>query len=568
MMVAEIVQMVLIIGVTLGLAWLLGSYIARVFRGERTFMDPLARSVERLLYRVAGIDPEQEMDWKHYAVALLVFNLLGLIVLFILQRIQEFLPLNPKHFGAVPGALAFNTAASFVTNTNWQAYSGESTMSYLTQMAGMTVQNFLSAATGLAVAIALIRGLTRKTARSIGNFWADLTRSVVWVLIPLSLVLALLLTSQGVIQNFHHYTTVQTLEGITQTLAIGPVASQEAIKELGTNGGGFFGANSAHPFENPNPFTNLLEIVSLLLIPAALTFTYGRMVGDKRQGKVLLGAMLVIFLVTLGVCYFSEAAGNPQIAALGVQQPTAMEGKEVRFGIGTSALFATATSATSCGAVNSIHDSYTPLGGFIPLFNIMLGELIFGGVGTGLYSILLMVILAVFIVGLMVGRTPEYLGKKIESAEIKMAVLGIVIPSALILIGSAIAVMIPAARASISNPGPHGLSQVLYAFTSAAGNNGSAFAGLNANTVFYNLILGLVMLIGRFGVILPVLAITGTMAGKKIIPVGAGTFQTRGPLFVGVLIGTILIVGALTFFPALALGPIIEQMLMNAAKAF
>jgi potassium-transporting ATPase potassium-binding subunit len=568
MMITDIMQMVLILAITLGLAWPLGRYIARVFRGERTFMDPLARPVERLLYRVAGINPEQEMDWKHYAVALLAFNILGVIVLFILQRIQGFLPLNPQHFGAVPGALAFNTAASFVTNTNWQAYSGESTMSYLTQMAGLTVQNFLSAATGLAVAIALIRGLTRKTAHSIGNFWADLTRSVVWVLIPLAVVMALVLTSQGAIQNFHHYTTVQTLEGKTQTLPMGPVASQEAIKQLGTNGGGVFNANSAHPFENPNPFTNLLQILGELVIPIALVFTFGRMVGDKRQGKVLLGAMFVIFLVVLGVCYFSEAAGNPQIAALGVSGPTAMEGKEVRFGISGSALFATSTSATSCGAVNSMHDSYTPLGGLVPLFNIMLGELVFGGVGTGLYSILLMVILAVFIVGLMVGRTPEYLGKKIESAEIKMAVLGIVIPSALILLGSAVAVMIPAARASISNPGPHGLSQILYAFTSAAGNNGSAFAGINANTLFYNLILGLVMLIGRFGVIVPVLAIAGTMAGKKIIPVGAGTFQTKGILFGGVLIGTILIVGALTFFPALALGPIIEQMLMNAGKAF
>lgn len=567
-MITDIMQIALILVITFLLAWPLGRYITRVFREERTFLDPLARPMERLLYRVAGIDPGQEMDWKQYAIALLVFNLLGLIVLFILQRIQGFLPLNPQHFGSVPGALAFNTAASFVTNTNWQAYAGESTLSYFTQMAGLAVQNFVSAATGLAVAIALIRGLTRKTARSIGNFWADLTRSVVWVLIPLAVVLALVLTSQGAIQNFHQYMTVHTLEGKTQTLPMGTVASQEAIKQLGTNGGGVFNANAAHPFENPNPFTNLLQILGELVIPIALVFTFGRMVGDKRQGRVLLGAMLVIFLVVLGVCYFSEAAGNPQIAALGVRQPTAMEGKEVRFGIGTSALFATSTSATSCGAVNSMHDSYTPLGGLVPLFNIMLGELIFGGVGTGLYSILLMTILAVFIVGLMVGRTPEYLGKKIESAEIKMAVLGIVIPSALILIGSAIAVMIPAARGSISNPGPHGLSQVLYAFTSAAGNNGSAFAGLNANTVFYNLILGLVMLIGRFGVILPVLAIAGTMAGKKIIPVGAGTFQTRGPLFVGVLIGTILIVGALTFFPALALGPVIEQMLMNAGKTF
>lgn len=564
----DIVQMVLILAVTLILAWPLGRYIARVFQGERTWMDPLCRPLERLLYRVASIDPQQEMDWKHYAVALLSFNILGILALFILQRIQGILPFNPQHFGAVPGALATNTAISFVTNTNWQAYSGESTLSYLTQALGMTVQNFLSAATGIAVVIALVRGITRKTCRTIGNFWADLTRSVIWILLPLSLILAVVLTSQGVIQNFNHYAPVQTLEGKVQTLPMGPVASQEAIKELGTNGGGFFNANSAHPFENPTPFTNLLEIVALLLIPAALTFTFGRMVGDRRQGHVILGAMLLLFLVSLGVAYSSEVAGNPQIAALGVKGPTSTEGKEARFGIASSVLFATATSATSCGAVNTMHDSLTPLGGFIPLFQIMLGEVVFGGVGAGLYSILIFVILAVFIVGLMVGRTPEYLGKKIESAEIKMAVLGMIIPSALILVGSAIAAVTRAGLGSVTNPGPHGLSQILYAFSSAAGNNGSAFAGLNANTLFYNLMLALAMFIGRFGVILPVLAIAGSMAGKKIIPSGPGTFQTRGLLFTCVLIGTILIVGALTFFPALALGPIIEHLMMNAGKTF
>jgi potassium-transporting ATPase potassium-binding subunit len=568
MMTMDIVQMVLILAVTFGLAWPLGHYIARIFRGEHTWMDPLGRPMERLLYKIAGIDPDQEMDWKHYAFALLSINGLGIIVLFILQRVQGILPLNPQHFGSVPGALAFNTAVSFVTNTNWQAYSGESTLSYLTQALGLTVQNFLSAATGIAVVIALIRGITRKTCRSIGNFWADLTRSVIWVLLPLSLVLAVVLTSQGVIQNFHHYTIAQTLEGKVQTLPMGPVASQEAIKEIGTNGGGFFNANSAHPFENPSPFTNLLEIIALLLIPVALTFTFGHMVGDRRQGHVILGAMLLLFLVGLGVAYYSEAAGNPQIAALGVSGPTAMEGKEVRFGIAGSVLFATATSATSCGAVNTMHDSLTPLGGFIPMFQIMLGEVVFGGAGAGLYSILIFVILAVFIVGLMVGRTPEYLGKKLESAEIKMAVLGIVIPSALILIGSAVAAVTHPGLASVTNPGPHGLSQILYAFASAAGNNGSAFAGLNANTLFYNLLLALAMFIGRFGVIIPVLAIAGAMAGKKIIPVGPGTFQTRGVLFIGVLIGTLLIIGALTFFPALALGPIIEHLLMNAGKTF
>jgi len=567
-MTMDIVQMALILVFTLGLAWPLGYYIARVFRGEQTWMDPLGRPMERLLYRMAAIDPEQEMDWKHYAFALLAFNIFGIIALFILQRIQGILPFNPQHFGAVPGALAFNTAISFVTNTNWQAYSGESTLSYLTSALGLTVQNFVSAATGIAVVIALIRGITRKTCRSIGNFWVDLTRSIIWILLPLSLVLAVVLTSQGVIQNFHHYVTVQTLAGKVQTLPMGPVASQEAIKEIGTNGGGFFNANSSHPFENPSPFTNLLEIVALLLIPVALTFTFGHMVGDRRQGQVILGAMLLLFLVGLGVAYWSEAAGNPQIAALGISGPTSMEGKEVRFGIAGSVLFASATSATSCGAVNTMHDSLTPLGGFIPMFQIMLGEVIFGGVGAGLYSILIFVILAVFIVGLMVGRTPEYLGKKIESAEIKMAVLGIVIPSALILVGSAIAAVTRAGLASITNPGPHGLSQILYAFSSAAGNNGSAFAGLNANTLFYNLLLALAMFFGRFGVILPVLAIAGSMASKKIIPGGPGTFQTRGVLFVGVLLGTILIIGALTFFPALALGPIIEHLLMNAGKTF
>lgn len=560
--------MLLILAVTLILAWPLGRYIAKIFGGERTWMDPLGRPVERLLYRMAGIDPGQEMDWKHYALALLSFNILGILFLFILQRIQGVLPFNPQHFNSVPGVLALNTAVSFVTNTNWQAYSGESTLSYLTQALGLTVQNFLSAATGMAVAISLIRGITRKTCRFIGNFWVDLTRSVVWILLPLSLILAVILTSQGVIQNFYHAMAVQTVEGKVQTLPMGPVASQEAIKELGTNGGGFFNANSAHPFENPSPFTNLLEIMALLLIPIALTFTFGHMAGEGRQGHAILGAMLLLFLVSLGIAYWSEAVGNPQIAAFGLRGSSAMEGKEVRFGIAGSVLFAAATSATSCGAVNTMHDSLTPLGGFVPLFQIMLGEVVFGGVGAGLYSILIFVILAVFIVGLMVGRTPEYLGKKIESAEIKMAVLGMVIPSALILVGSAIAAVTRAGLGSVTNPGPHGLSQILYAFSSAAGNNGSAFAGLNANTLFYNLMLASAMFIGRFGVILPVLAIAGSMAGKKIIPSGPGTFQTGGFLFTCVLIGTILIVGALTFFPALALGPIIEHLVMNAGKSF
>jgi K+-transporting ATPase ATPase A chain len=567
-MLTDILQMGLTLAITLGLAWPLGLYIARVFRGERTFLDPVAGAVERVLYRLAGIDPEQEMNWKQYAFALFAFNILGIILLFIVQRLQVLLPFNSQGFGAVPGGLALNTAVSFVTNTNWQAYSGESTMSYFTQMAGLTVQNFLSAATGIAVVIALIRGITRKTTWQIGNFWADLTRSVVRILLPLSFVLALVLVSQGVIQNLQHSKNVTTLEGANQQIAMGPVASQEAIKELGTNGGGFFNANSAHPFENPSPLSNFLEIMAILLIPAALTFTFGRMTGDKRQGNVILGAMLTLFLISLSVCYLSEMRGNPQIAALGVRSPTALEGKELRIGIGSSALFATSTTATSCGAVNTLHDSMTPLGGLIPLFQMMLGEVVFGGVGTGLYSILIFVILAVFIVGLMVGRTPEYLGKKIESQEVKMAVLAVIIPSALILVGSAIAAISQAGLASLSNPGPHGLSQILYAFSSAAGNNGSAFAGLNVNTLFYNLILAGAMFFGRFGVIIPVLAIAGSMAGKKIIPVGPGTFQTKGALFAGVLIGTVIIIGALTFFPALALGPIIEHLLMNAGQSF
>lgn len=568
MMMTDILHIGLTLLVTLGLAWPLGLYMARVFTGGKTFLDPVLRPVERLLYRITGIAPEQEMDWKQYTGALLAFNALGLILLFMLQRLQGILPFNPQGFSAVPGSLAFNTATSFVTNTNWQAYSGENSLSYFTQMAGLTVQNFLSAATGIAVAIALIRGLVLKSVRQIGNFWVDLTRAIVWVLLPLALVLALVLSSQGVIQNLHRSVAVQTLDGGAQILAMGPVASQEAIKELGTNGGGFFNANSAHPFENPSPLTNSLEIMAILLIPAALTFTFGRLAGDKRQGNVILGAMLILFLISLSVCYWSEMRGNPKIAALGVNHPTAMEGKEVRFGIAGSALFATSTTATSCGAVNTLHDSMTPLGGFIPLFQIMLGEVVFGGVGAGLYSILIFVILTVFIVGLMVGRTPEYLGKKIESREIKMAVLAVIFPSALILTGSAIAVMTDSGLVSLSNPGPHGLSQILYAFASAAGNNGSAFAGLNTNTLFYNIILAFAMLLGRFGVIVPVLAIAGNMAAKKIIPAGPGTFQTRGVFFAGVLIGIILIVGALTFFPALALGPIIEHMLMNIGTTF
>ena len=560
-------QILLYLVILIALAAPLGRYMYRVYSGERTFLDRVLRPLERLVYRLAGVAAEEEMGWRGYAAALLAFNFLGMILLFLLQLAQGYLPFNPQHFGAVKPDLAFNTAASFMANTNWQAYSGESTMSYLTQMAGLTVQNFVSAATGLTVVIALIRGLTRRSASTIGNFWVDLTRSVLWILLPLSLIGALVLVSQGVIQNLGPYLTVHNLEGAVQTIAMGPVASQEMIKELGTNGGGFFNANSAHPFENPTPLTNFLEMLAILLIPAGLTFTFGHMVGNVKQGRVILASMLMLFIMFLSLSYAGELAGNPQISALGVNG-LSMEGKEVRFGVVNSALFASVTTAASCGAVNAMHDSLTPLGGLAPLMQIMLGEVVFGGVGAGLYGMLVFVILTVFIVGLMVGRTPEYLGKKIESGETKMAVLAILIPAVTILVGSAAAAATQAGTSSVLNAGPHGFSEILYAFSSATGNNGSAFAGLNANTLFYNLTLGLAILIGRFGVILPVLAIAGSMAGKKITPPGPGTFETTGVLFALLLAGTVLIVGALTFFPALALGPVVEHLLMFAGKAF
>ncbi|HHY99236.1 MAG TPA: potassium-transporting ATPase subunit KdpA [Firmicutes bacterium] len=564
----DILQMILFLAVLIGITAPLGSYIERVFAGRRTSLDRIMRPVEKLIYRATGVDEKEEMNWKGYALAVLFFNFAGMLVLYLLQRLQGHLPLNPQRFGPVAPDLAFNTAASFMTNTNWQAYSGEKTMSYLTQMAGLTVQNFVSAATGIAVAIALIRGIVRHTAKSIGNFWVDLTRSVLWVLIPISFVLALVLVSQGAIQNLHPYITMQTVEGGSQTIAMGPVASQEAIKVLGTNGGGFFNANSSHPFENPTPLSNFLEMLAIFAIPAALTYTFGKMAGDTRQGWVVLGAMLLIFVTGLGVVYWAESMGNPAIRALGITGPSAMEGKETRFGIANSALFATVTTAASCGAVNTMHDSLTPLGGLIPLLQMMLGEVVFGGVGSGLYGMLMFALLTVFIVGLMVGRTPEYLGKKIESREMKMAVLAVLIPAATILIGSALAAGTRAGTSSILNPGPHGLSEMLYAFSSGAGNNGSALAGLNANTPFYNIFIGLAMLIGRFGVILPVLAIAGSLAEKRAVPPGPGTFPTTGILFVVLLAGVVMIVGALTFFPALALGPIVEHLLMLSGRLF
>lgn len=568
-MLADIGLFMLFLFVVLLLAWPLSAYMAKVFTMEKTFLDPVLQPLERLIYRMAGIDPAQEMNWRQYAGALLIFNVLSAIFVFLIQVLQGSLFWNPAGLdGVSPWHLAFNTAVSFMTNTNWQSYGGESTMSYFTQMAALTVQNFVSAAVGMAVAVALVRGLTRKAVPAIGNFWVDLIRGTLWVLLPLSMAATLLFVQQGVVQNLSPYLAVQTLEGLGQTLAMGPAASQEAIKLLGTNGGGFFNVNSAHPFENPTPLTNFLQMVSIFLIPVALVLMFGRMACDRRQGYALLGTMLLLFCLMLAGTYFSELNGNPILTGLGVDGPTAMEGKEVRFGIAGSALFAAVTTAASCGAVNAMHDSFTPLGGLFPLLQMQVGEVIIGGVGAGFYGMLLFVILAVFIVGLMVGRTPEYLGKKIEARETKMATLGILMPAVTILTGSAIAAVTEAGTSSILNSGPHGLSEIMYAFASAAGNNGSAFGGLSANTLFYNLMLALGMLIGRFGVILPVLAIAGSMAEKKASPPGPGTFPTTGGLFVALLAGIILIVGALTFLPVLTLGPIAEQLLMLQGTTF
>ncbi|MBP1761166.1 MAG: K+-transporting ATPase, KdpA [Firmicutes bacterium] len=546
----------------------LGRYMTKVYEKEKTCPDKILLPLEKLIYRLAGIDANCKMNWREYLAAVLCFNLIGILVLFLILLLQGVLPLNPQGFAGLKWDLALNTAVSFVTNTNWQAYSGESTMSYLSQMTGLTVQNFLSAATGMVVVIALIRGLRRREGNTIGNFWVDLVRTILWILLPLSIVGAVLLASQGVIQNFSHYLTYTTINGGQQTLAMGPVASQEAIKMLGTNGGGFMNANSAHPFENPTPFSNLLEMLFIFLIPVGLTLTFGRMTGNIKQGKVILAAMLILFALGLSVCYGAEDSGNPLLQSAGTSNSLSMEGKDVRFGLVNDTLFTTITTAASCGAVNNMHDSLTPMGGFIPMLQIMLGEVVFGGVGSGLYGMLVFVILTVFIVGLMVGRTPEYLGKKIESREIKMATLAVLVPAATILLFSATAAVTPAGTSSIANPGPHGLSEILYAFASGAGNNGSAFAGLNANTLFFNLGMALAMLTGRFGVIIPVLAIAGSMAAKKTVAANAGTFETTGPLFAGLLVGVVLIIGALTFFPALALGPIVEHFLMWGGKVF
>jgi potassium-transporting ATPase potassium-binding subunit len=576
----------------------LGLYIANVMEGRPIWPLRVGGGLEKLMYRLGGVDPAVEMGWKRYMIALLVFNALGALVLYAIQRLQLWLPLNPQQFANVSPDSSFNTAVSFVTNTNWQGYSGESTMSYLTQMAGLAVQNFLCAASGIVVAVALIRGFARHTAQSIGNFWADVTRATLYILLPLSTLLAILLVGQGVEQNFSAYKNVQTVETLayqapktdaagnplkdtagnpvlenlttqTQTLPMGPIASQEAIKLLGTNGGGFTNANSAHPYENPTPLSNFLEMLAMVLIPASLTYTFGRMVGDTRQGWAVLATMLILFVALASLAIHSEELGNPRIAALGVDQTASlqqpggnMEGKEARFGIGASALFGTISTGTSSGAVNSMHDSFTPLGGFVPLFNMQLGEVVLGGVGTGLYSMLIFAIIGVFIAGLMIGRTPEYLGKKIEAFEMKMSSIAILVMPFVVLLGTAVAVSVADGKAGVANPGAHGFSEILYAFTSAGNNNGSAFAGLSANTPFYNTALGIVMWLGRFWPIAAVLAIAGSLAAKKRVPVTAGTMLTYGPTFIILLIGTVLLVGALTFVPALALGPIVEHLVM------
>jgi len=547
----------------------LGIYMGRVYQGERTFLSPILSPVERLIYRLAGIVPEEEMSWVTYAAVMLLFNLVGILFLYLLQQIQGILPLNPQHLGAIAPDLALNTAVSFVTNTNWQNYGGETTLSSLTQMLGMTVQNFLSAATGMAILVAFIRGFTRHNTRMLGNFWVDLTRSVLYILLPLSILLAMVFVSQGVVQTFSPNVTVNNNQSGSQTIALGPVASQLAIKHLGTNGGGFFNANAAHPFENPNPLTDFLLVLAQTAIPAALTYTFGKMVGDTKQGWALLAVMIVFLAVFTGLAYASESSGNSRLAVLGVDQTASplqpggnMEGKEVRFGIARSTLFAVTTTATSNGAVDSMHDSFTPLGGLMPMVMMLLGEVILGGVGSGLYGMLVFVIVAVFIAGLMVGRTPEYLGKKIEVFEMKMAALLILIMPLTVLGLTALAVVTAPGQHAVLNPGPHGFSEILYAFASQGNNNGSAFAGLSGNSVFYNLTGALAMLIGRFGLAVPTLALAGSLANKKQVPASAGTLSTTSGLFLGWLSGVILLVGALNFVPALALGPIIEQLMM------
>jgi K+-transporting ATPase ATPase A chain len=595
-------QLALYLAVLLALAKPLGTYMARIFEGQPAVLNRAGQPLEQLLYRLSGVDPTQEMRWTRYALAVLAFNLLGALVVYGLQRLQNYFPLNPQAFSAVSPDSSFNTAVSFATNTNWQGYGGESTMSYLTQMAALTVQNFMSAATGIAVLLPLIRAFARQKVDTVGNFWVDLTRTTLYILLPLALIFALVLVSQGVVQTFSAYHTVPLVESIEydnpkldgagqplkddqgnpvtekatqkqQVIAVGPAASQIAIKQLGTNGGGFFNANSAHPFENPTPLSNFLEVLAILLIPAALCYTFGRMVADTRQGWTILAAMTSVFVVLLALAVGAEQAGNPTLHALGVDDtPSAlqsganMEGKETRFGIANSALWATATTAASNGSVNAMHDSFTPLGGLVPMWLMQLGEVIFGGVGSGLYGMLMFAIVAVFVAGLMIGRTPEYLGKKIESFEMKMAAIAVLIPLVMALAGTAVAVIADAGKAGVANPGAHGFSEILYAFSSASNNNGSAFAGLSANTPFYNTALGIAMLFARYWIIVPVLAIAGALVAKKKVPAGLGTLPTHTPLFVAMLVGTVIIIGALTFIPALALGPIVEHLALYGVR--
>ena len=559
----DFLQIIIFVGLLIGLTPIMGNFMYKVFTGEKHLMSAPLGWLERLTYKLVGVDTTEETNWKKYALGLVLFNLIGFLFVFLLQLTQAFLPLNPTNLPNVSWHSAFNTAASFMTNTNWQGYSGETTMSYFVQMIGLGVQNFVSAATGIAVLIALARGLSRKTTDKLGNFWVDLTRSTLYVLLPLSILFAVILVGQGAIQNFDTYQTAHTLQGTTQVIPMGPVASQEAIKQLGTNGGGFFNANSAHPFENPTPLTNFLQILAIFLIPAGLTFTYGKMVGSKRQGWTIFIVMLILFLSGLAISLYGEYSANPIFG-----HSALMEGKETRFGITNSVLFSVVTTDASCGAVNAMHDSLSPLAGMVAMINLMLGEVIFGGVGAGLYGMVVFIILTVFIAGLMVGRTPEYLGKKVERFEVTMAIIANVITSFAILLFTAWAAVSTLGLAGLNNAGPHGFSEMLYAFSSAAGNNGCAFAGLSANTVFYNLLIGIAVLVGRFGVIIPILAIAGSMAKKKITPPSAGTFQTNNWLFVVLLIGVILIVGGLTYFPALSLGPIVEHLLMNNGITF
>jgi potassium-transporting ATPase potassium-binding subunit len=583
-------QIILYLLVIFAVAKPLGAFMTRVFNKEKTFLDFALRPIERLVYRLCGVREDHEMHWVEYGTTMLLFSVVSMILLYLIERCQQWLMFNPQKLANIAPDLAWNTAASFTTNTNWQSYVPEATMSYLTQMAGLAYHNFVSAATGIALAVALIRGIARREAKTIGNFWVDLTRSLLWVLLPISLVGALVFVSQGMVQNLKPYASAQLIDPQTvqatgsdgktvsqtvsrQSIALGPVASQEAIKMFGTNGGGFFNTNSAHPFENPTPLTNFLEMVLIFAIPSGLTYTLGRMTGNSRHGWAVWGTMAFLFLVGVTCAYWAEARGNPEIASVdqastALQSGGNMEGKEVRFGIANSALFATVTTDASCGAVNGMHDSFTPLGGMIPLLNMMLGEVIFGGVGAGLYGMIVFVILAVFIAGLMVGRTPEYLGKKIEAFDVKMAMLSVLISSLTILLFTAVAVVSKSGLAGMTNPGPHGLSQILYAYTSSAANNGSAFGGINANTLWFNTTTGLAMLLGRFFVVIPILAIAGNLAAKRPAPASAGTFPVTGPLFGTLLTCTILIVGALTFFPALSLGPILEHLLMYAGKVF